>query len=99
MNLVKSLLAIGVFCLRVHAQEIEKNKVEITLPENKPKIGEQIQRRPGFSDLELKIERLPSGKIKVVEVDPKGPFRFIEEGQIYDDYEDIPPPREYPDHK
>ena len=99
MNLKKSVLVFGFLCLNGHTEEVETNKLSVPLTKKKMTIGEQVFRSPGVSKLELKIERLPSGKIKVVEVDPKGPFRFIEEGQIYDDYKDIPPPREYPEHK
>ncbi len=51
------------------------------------------ERSPGFSKLELRVDRLSSGKIRVLEVDPEGPFKdLVKEGEIFDSFSDIPRP-------
>ncbi len=51
------------------------------------------ERSPGFSKLELEIERTANGKYRVKNYDPEGPFKdLVYEGQEFDKLEDIPKP-------
>lgn len=61
----------------------------------KPLTGQKgIERSPAFSPLELEIERLSDGRLRVKSVDPQGPFGgLVEENQVFEKFEDIPKPK------
>jgi hypothetical protein len=86
----KTFIGLLVFSSPLWADRVQD--LPMVQNQNENMIGE---RSPGFSKLELQIERLPSGKIQATQVDPDGPFNgIVKEGEVFNSFEDIPRPLE-----
>ncbi len=105
--LVGVFLAFG-FLIKVEAQNksseifdpAQKKSQKNTLPLDPQKIpqidveNKTVKRSPGFSPLELELERLQDGRLRVKSVDPEGPFGgVVEQNQIFNSFEEIPRPK------
>jgi hypothetical protein len=49
------------------------------------------QRSPGFSPIELEIERMADGRVRIKSVDPNGPYAgVVKENDVFDSMDDVP---------